>query len=199
MNIFKRGGFGGNRGGGRSDDRSSAPKVMHKASCSACRKACEVPFKPNGKKPVLCGDCFQKDGGHASFERSERPDRSRSFGDRGGDRGGRGGDRSYGDKVSYPATCSDCGARCDVPFKPTQGKPVKCRMCFKGGSESFEPRFERKAPVESGGDFRALNLKLDRIISLLEKKERSSVKEAEVEEGEDEPRPKKAWAKIKYD
>lgn len=31
----------------------------HQATCSACGKACEVPFKPNGKKPVYCRDCFR--------------------------------------------------------------------------------------------------------------------------------------------
>jgi CxxC-x17-CxxC domain-containing protein len=31
----------------------------------------------------------------------------------------------------HKATCSDCGAECEVPFKPTEGKPVRCRDCFR--------------------------------------------------------------------
>ena len=27
-------------------------------------------------------------------------------------------------------TCSDCGKVCEVPFKPTAGRPVYCRDCF---------------------------------------------------------------------
>jgi CxxC-x17-CxxC domain-containing protein len=27
--------------------------------------------------------------------------------------------------------CSQCGAETTVPFKPTQGRPVLCRACFK--------------------------------------------------------------------
>ncbi|MFH0748850.1 MAG: CxxC-x17-CxxC domain-containing protein [Candidatus Bathyarchaeota archaeon] len=28
-------------------------------------------------------------------------------------------------------TCSDCGNECEVPFTPTQGRPVYCRDCFQ--------------------------------------------------------------------
>ncbi|MBT3691477.1 hypothetical protein HOD75_04015 [archaeon] len=31
----------------------------------------------------------------------------------------------------HKATCSDCGNECEVPFKPTEGKPVRCRDCFR--------------------------------------------------------------------
>src|SRR5580698_1549246 len=27
--------------------------------------------------------------------------------------------------------CSECGVSTTVPFKPTQGRPVLCRQCFK--------------------------------------------------------------------
>ena len=29
--------------------------------------------------------------------------------------------------------CSECGIETTVPFKPTQGKPVLCRVCFQKG------------------------------------------------------------------
>ncbi len=55
-----RGGFGGGRGGGFNRGRDSGPREMFDATCSTCRKECQVPFKPTGSKPVLCSDCFGK-------------------------------------------------------------------------------------------------------------------------------------------
>lgn len=34
--------------------------TVYKTICSVCHKPCEVPFKPNGKKPVFCDACFSK-------------------------------------------------------------------------------------------------------------------------------------------
>lgn len=39
-----------------SDDRSNEP---HKTTCDGCHAPCEVPFKPNGKKPVYCRNCYK--------------------------------------------------------------------------------------------------------------------------------------------
>jgi CxxC-x17-CxxC domain-containing protein len=68
MKDFKKGGFGGghrssggfNKGGFRGAPKRdfSAPPELHQATCARCHKTCEVPFRPNGKKPVLCKDCF---------------------------------------------------------------------------------------------------------------------------------------------
>jgi len=55
-----RGGFGG----GRDRDRGGfGEKRMYKAVCAECGQECEVPFKPNGEKPVYCNNCFGKDDG----------------------------------------------------------------------------------------------------------------------------------------
>ena len=35
------------------------------------------------------------------------------------------------DREMHDATCSDCGSACQVPFKPTEGKPVRCQDCFR--------------------------------------------------------------------
>ena len=35
-----------------------------------------------------------------------------------------------GPREMHNATCSDCGAECQVPFKPSEGKPVYCRECY---------------------------------------------------------------------
>jgi CxxC-x17-CxxC domain-containing protein len=36
------------------------PKEMHKITCSECGKETEVPFKPDGDRPVYCRECYQK-------------------------------------------------------------------------------------------------------------------------------------------
>jgi len=38
-------------------DRRNA---MHTVVCDTCGEKCEVPFKPNGSKPVQCRNCFRK-------------------------------------------------------------------------------------------------------------------------------------------
>ena len=43
---------------------------------------------------------------------------------------GRGPRRDFGPSEMHKATCADCGASCEVPFKPTEGRPDFCRDCF---------------------------------------------------------------------
>ncbi len=38
--------------------------------------------------------------------------------------------RNFGPREMHKATCADCGNECEVPFKPTEGKPVYCRECY---------------------------------------------------------------------
>ncbi len=88
--------FGG--GAPRFNSRDNGPSESFKTTCSKCNKACEVPFKPNGKKPVFCRDCFVRDdaprGNDSSYEK-------RSYGnDRDNDRGP---ERSY----AKPAVSED--------------------------------------------------------------------------------------------
>ncbi len=49
-----------------------------------------------------------------------------AFNDRnsGGFRGNR------GPREMTKVTCSDCGVETEVPFKPTEGRPVYCRECL---------------------------------------------------------------------
>jgi CxxC-x17-CxxC domain-containing protein len=52
---------GPRRGGsGRSFGFNRGPREMHKATCSECKKECEVPFKPTEGKPVFCKECYIK-------------------------------------------------------------------------------------------------------------------------------------------
>jgi len=49
---------------------------------------------------------------------------------RGGSGGGGGFRRDFGPREMHKAVCSDCGQECEVPFKPSEGKPVYCRDCY---------------------------------------------------------------------
>jgi CxxC-x17-CxxC domain-containing protein len=50
---------------------------------------------------------------------------------RGNSRGNSGGFRgNSGPKEMTKVTCSDCGVETEVPFKPTEGRPVYCRECL---------------------------------------------------------------------
>lgn len=107
--------------------------------------------------------------------------------------GDRGGDREV---TMHQARCSNCGKDCEVPFKPTQGKPVFCKECFSkeahGGDDraprreferndrprrDFEPRRDGPRPEHrehaGGGDdmkkqIEMLTVKVDRLIQSVE-------------------------------
>lgn len=152
-------GFGGRDSGGRGfgGRDSNVRPSMFKAVCDECGQSCEVPFRPTGDKPIYCNSCFAgKRGGDSRGSgegRRERP----SFGDR-------------ADRQMFSAVCSECGNKCEVPFRPTGDKPVYCAQCFeknkRGGSG-------RVSLVGKGGDGQlrgqldALNAKLDKILKIL--------------------------------
>jgi len=81
--------FGGGGFKRRDPDSRGDFKPMHKATCAECNSNCEVPFKPNGRKPVLCSDCFKKSDDRPSpnySSRERRPECSeRPSYDRGSD------------------------------------------------------------------------------------------------------------------
>lgn len=58
---FSRGGDRPTRPFRAGDDRFDRPQ-LHDATCAGCGKPCQVPFKPNGSKPIFCRNCFKKDG-----------------------------------------------------------------------------------------------------------------------------------------
>ncbi|MCD1295703.1 DNA-directed RNA polymerase [Methanocella sp. CWC-04] len=45
---------------------------------------------------------------------------------------------SSGPREMHKATCSDCGQECEVPFAPSEGRPVYCRDCLP---KHRKPRF----------------------------------------------------------
>jgi len=73
------------RSGGRDFKRRDfdRPQTMFKTICSDCGKECEVPFKPNGSKPVFCRDCFQGKRNSEGPRDNNFPPRRPNFDDRG--------------------------------------------------------------------------------------------------------------------
>ncbi|MFA6919215.1 MAG: CxxC-x17-CxxC domain-containing protein [Patescibacteria group bacterium] len=147
--------FGSDRG-----DRDSRRASMHQAVCSECGKRCEVPFKPTGDRPVYCSECFssQNQQGKPDFDRPERKSFDRKSFDkpREYDR-----PRSF-DRPMFEAVCDKCGKKCELPFRPTQGKPIYCSDCF----ENITPNKSRN--VDSSNDqLTKINIKLDLILKML--------------------------------
>ena len=70
-------------GGNRYEDRGKKEVKLFNATCTTCGKSCEVPFRPDGTKPVLCRDCFAAKNASpfGNDTREERPrfDRNASF------------------------------------------------------------------------------------------------------------------------
>lgn len=112
---------------------------------------------------------------------------------KGGFKGGnRGGDRAdRGPVTMHSAICSSCGKSCEVPFRPTGDKPVYCRDCFAGRSAMGGDRSHRKDPrtfsqntshntqpnsgsqptvanSEMKKQLDAMNVKLDKLMSLVQ-------------------------------
>lgn len=142
-------------GGGKSfGGKFGGKPTMHQATCSDCGNNCEVPFRPTGERPVYCSDCFGKqDGGRGTRpsnfgnDRRERP--------------------SFSDREMHDAVCNKCGNNCQVPFKPTFGKPIFCSDCFKkdGGGESRGGRDSGSAEVME--QIKQINYKLDKLMKAL--------------------------------
>lgn len=68
-------------GGARPYSRDSKPfgrsgsfekKELFNVECNKCHKPTQVPFRPNGKKPVYCKDCFVPDTDREQKPRFER-------------------------------------------------------------------------------------------------------------------------------
>ena len=153
---------GPRRGGGGGGWDSERPE-MHKATCAECGSSCEVPFRPNGEKPVYCSDCFES-------QKSSRPRREeRGFDDR------RSSDRSSPERSSAPShsgnndqtnnklekiemkldtlinllSLSLHGAKGEKPAKSLETKEVKAVTKEEVSSApSFVPSKKDKAPAK---------------------------------------------------
>ena len=131
----------------------------------------------------------------------------------GGNRGGGGGNRFSGNRgggrefrredrgpvTMTKTTCDECKKSCEVPFRPTAGKPVYCNECFRGQNSGGQERQPRKdfndrpqtsrpsftVGNEGGSDVKKqlelLNSKIDKLITSVENLvQAKSVKKTEV-------------------
>lgn len=80
MNAFKRNSkFGPKRSGDKPSFRHTGARsqsTMYPAVCSKCGNACEVPFRPDGQRPVSCKNCFVNTTPEDRGARFDRPERS---------------------------------------------------------------------------------------------------------------------------
>lgn len=75
--------FESNDRGPRRDDRGGDRKIeLFTTACTTCGKSCEVPFKPDGTKPVLCRDCFAAKNAGGDNARTNNRFASNDFGAR---------------------------------------------------------------------------------------------------------------------
>lgn len=70
--------FGDSRGGGFGGKSGE----LFDAVCATCGKKCQVPFRPNGKKPVYCNDCFASQGDRGEYNNPKSDYVKPSFDDR---------------------------------------------------------------------------------------------------------------------
>jgi len=159
-----------------SQNRGSDRPSMHSAVCDDCGNNCKVPFKPTGSKPVFCSDCFSRQsndnnrgnrrndrGGDRRNDRNNR----RNYG-RDNNRGGRNFDRrnSREDRQMFNAICDKCHESCEVPFRPTPGKPIFCDKCFdKPGNKNLQQGTDHSVLQKQMTD---MTIKLDKITASLE-------------------------------
>nr|MBP9759558.1 hypothetical protein [Candidatus Dojkabacteria bacterium] len=121
--------------------------------------------------------------GYFNRDANNRSGRDNRGGGRGFGGGRDSGRRNDGPREMFKTVCSSCGKECEVPFKPTNGKPVYCSECF----DRISPRTDRpersdrprrdegprredrpQTPrVDYGAQFEMLNSKMDKLIELL--------------------------------
>jgi CxxC-x17-CxxC domain-containing protein len=95
-------------------------------------------------RTIVCADCGAEfthsaedqaryaQRGFAHDPKRCRPCREKRKSQQGGGGGGRGGGGgSRPPRESHEVQCAACGAMTTVPFKPTSGRPVYCRDCYR--------------------------------------------------------------------
>lgn len=108
-------------------------------------------------EPKRCRACREK-----RKATSGGPRRGGGGGGYGGGGGGHGGGGGYGNRgggggggygvgggrpprPKFDAVCSECGQQTQVPFQPSEGRPVYCRECYqsrKGGGDEGPRRVD---------------------------------------------------------
>ncbi len=97
-------------------------------------------------KDLTCQDCSQTfvfsaddQAYHAEKGYTNEPKRCPNC--RQSRRGDRGGGYGQGPREMHPAVCAQCGKDTEVPFKPSQDRPVYCSDCFRNQPSSSSGRY----------------------------------------------------------
>lgn len=100
---------------------------------SAIEKKLDVLINRSSNRP------FEKNYSQKPSHRFDRPHRH----DRGRDGSG------HREKTYTRVICADCNKECEVPFKPSAGRPVYCKECFSERKKGNLPNANRdKKPEE---------------------------------------------------
>ena len=96
-------------------------------------------FQDRVLKCIDCGTDFIFTAGEQQFyhDKEFKNEPKRCKGCKAKRQSGSGERGAPGGRVETAATCSQCGRETTVPFKPTQGRPVLCRDCFKDSRSRF--------------------------------------------------------------
>jgi CxxC-x17-CxxC domain-containing protein len=90
-------------------------------------------FQDRNLKCVDCGTDFVFTAGEQQFyhDKDFKNEPKRCKACKAKRQSGSGERGSSAGRVETAAICSQCGRETTVPFRPTQGRPVLCRDCFK--------------------------------------------------------------------
>jgi CxxC-x17-CxxC domain-containing protein len=87
-----------------------------------------------------------------------------------------GGPRPFGDRKEvvqkFDAICSQCGRKCQVPFRPNGIRPVFCNNCFGAPHDAQDkkgsPSGEGRSTAELTRQIAAMNNKIDAMLKILQ-------------------------------
>ena len=147
------------------------------------------------------GGGFRKTGGFNDRKSFSKPSFGGDYKKKPWDNGG-GKNFNNDDREMFQATCSGCGKSCQVPFRPSSGKPVFCDECFvktrngdgptrSDSRPSYNDRGDRgtrPAPVQSTGNtdvlarqMQVISGKLDTLIDLFSRQSQPAKSQPVVE------------------
>ena len=111
-------------------------------------------------------------GSRPSFGAPARP-RFGGSSDRGA-RDARGARPRQEDVQLFDAICSTCGKKCQVPFRPSNSRPVYCKDCFGAPHDAVQRKAnfpaasgEGKSTADLTRQIAAMNAKIDTMLKIL--------------------------------
>jgi CxxC-x17-CxxC domain-containing protein len=60
-------------------------------------------------------------------------------------------EQGHRERTMYKAICADCNKECEVPFRPSQDRPVYCKDCFSSRKGGGSFKASRDSTPAQGG------------------------------------------------